>query len=923
MSTSHRVLSAPIPPPQGAAPLPVPPLLEGIVDFAELRDVGAAYVDNTSTISKLAQRRQRMYLSRPDGFGKSVLLSTLKYYFEGRADLFEGLAVGEAMASRAVAQRPVLHLNMEEMGSSIVNLEHNLTRWLSTHEARYKIQVVPEMDTMEGRLEEIIERAFEESKTAMEAQQGGTPSFPGVVVLIDNFHTPLVKSLGTPEERAVRELYDSLFYSLFQNSQVYFLLATGTLSLDHLRNHLHICAPPNDVSTRPEWSDVCGFSIEEIRETFAAHLEATAARHGVTTEALMSELEQHYKAYVFTWGKGFETVYRPSDVLQMLGGYDEFWIQRASSPPSIALDCADFKTIRRSGAFYVDKTEAILGFIGSSETRASHFSFLGRPRRFGKSLLCSTLQCFCEGRKDLFKGLAISRHEKVWSSYCVLSLSFVERSFASPERGKAPPGPQVETVISSRAVLRVISEAISAFLKRYTNAAGNGAGVTLKGAIDMAWLCTGQQTVVLIDEYDYPLNHCRKGDMKKMKGLYHDFFANIKAAAPHLKVLFVTGIMKFSSVGLFSGGNNVKNASFDEWSATCCGFTELEVRQMLELFPDTPEDITMEELKDNFNGYRFSFVGEELVYNPWSILQTLYNKRIGCDWIGTGNVSDVLLERLKKNETEGFDPVLALAEWLSESVTVREDDLISVCLGPGTFTLNACEMGYLTLKEKLAATNKDSREWKVGCPNKEVRHAVANYVIPMMLKTMKSVGNVRDTYTHPMFDALIDGDWKKFIDLLKGLFAAIYPGQKSAVDLGKIASYTDEEAMKNECQESIWRLEYTYQTILVAVLLVAGTHKGCTVAQEVVVAKGCADIVVTTPKHVYIIELKVGKKTAEKGFEQIMERNYASPYLLEKSREVWGVALELHADKRTIGGYKCEALSRDAAVAQHEETEKN
>eukprot|EP00796_Vickermania_ingenoplastis_P001080 gene1080-biopygen870 len=165
---------------------------------------------------------------------------------------------------------------------------------------------------MEGRLEEIIERAFEESKIATEAQQGGTPSFPGVVVLIDNFHTPLVKSLGTPEERAVRELYDSLFYSLFQNSQVYFLLATGTLSLVHLRNHLRISAPPNDVSTRPEWSDVCGFSIEEIRETFAAHLEATAARHGVTTEALMSELEQHYKAYVFTWGKGFETVYRPS-----------------------------------------------------------------------------------------------------------------------------------------------------------------------------------------------------------------------------------------------------------------------------------------------------------------------------------------------------------------------------------------------------------------------------------------------------------------------------------------------------------------------------------------------------------------------------------------------------------------------------------
>eukprot|EP00796_Vickermania_ingenoplastis_P011473 gene11473-biopygen8328 len=266
MSTSHRLLSAPIPPPQGGAPLPVPPLLEGIVDFAKLRRSGAIYVDKTAQLQRLARSEIIAYLSRPDGFGKSVLLSTLKYYFEGRADLFEGLAVGEAMASRAVAQRPVLHLNMEEMGSSIVKLEQNLTDWLITHEARYKIQVVPKTGSMRVRLKEIIERAFEESKIATEAQQGGTPSFPGVVVLIDNFHTPLVKSLGTPEERAVRELYDSLFYSLFQNSQVYFLLATGTLSLVHLRNHLRISAPPNDVSTRPEWSDVCGFSIEEIRD---------------------------------------------------------------------------------------------------------------------------------------------------------------------------------------------------------------------------------------------------------------------------------------------------------------------------------------------------------------------------------------------------------------------------------------------------------------------------------------------------------------------------------------------------------------------------------------------------------------------------------------------------------------------------------
>eukprot|EP00796_Vickermania_ingenoplastis_P006601 gene6601-biopygen4405 len=176
----------------------------------------------------------------------------------------------------------------------------------------------------------------------------------------------------------------------------------------------------------------------------------------------------------------------------------------------------------------------------------------------------------------------------------------------------------------------------------------------------MAWLRTGQETVFLIDDYDYPFWHCREEDAGDMKRLFEDFFANIKAAAPHLKVLFVTGIMKFSSVGLFGGGDNVKNASFDEWCATCCGFTDLEVRHALELFPDTPEDITMEELKDNFHGYRFSFVGEELVYNPWSIVQTLYNKRIELYWIGTGIVDDLLLTRLKQKEKKEFDPFAAV-----------------------------------------------------------------------------------------------------------------------------------------------------------------------------------------------------------------------------------------------------------------------
>eukprot|EP00796_Vickermania_ingenoplastis_P001955 gene1955-biopygen1607 len=167
-----------------------------------------------------------------------------------------------------------------------------------------------------------------------------------------------------------------------------------------------------------------------------------------------------------------------------------------------------------------------------------------------------------------------------------------------------------------------------------------------------------------------------------------------------------------------------------------------------------------------FNGCRFSFAGEELVYNPWSMVQTLYlyNKRIKLHWIGTGMVDDLLLKRLKQEEKKEIHCATALEEWLSDSATLRDGDLESVCLGPGTFTLNGCEMGYLTLKEKLAATNKDSREWKVGCPNKEVRHAVANYVIPMLQENKLSINKVEETYTHPMLAALTDGNVEEFIE---------------------------------------------------------------------------------------------------------------------------------------------------------------
>eukprot|EP00796_Vickermania_ingenoplastis_P002259 gene2259-biopygen1869 len=741
MSTSHCLLSAPIPPPQGAAPLPVPPLLEGIVDFAELRDVGAAYVDKTSTISKLAQRRQRMYLSRPDGFGKSVLLSTLKYYFEGRADLFEGLAVGEAMASRAVAQRPVLHLQMEEMGSSIVKLEQNLTDWLITHEARYKIQVVPETGSMRVRLKKIIERAFEESKTAMDAHQGGTPSFPGVVVLIDNFHTPLVKSLGTPDERAVRELYDSLFYSLFQNSQVYFLLATGTLSLDHLRNHLRISAPPNDVSTKPEWSDVCGFSIKEIRETFAAHLEVKCVSLEVSADSLLSALEQHCNAHQFC--DAGSLLYSHNDVLEVMGMtekvarsarsaasllYRRIALRRTDTAVVRHSQSSDFSDMVHEGSRFVDKTE--WAWHIANRLGHSHIVFM-RPRRFGKTTLASTMKHYYEGRKELFVGLKAAELEskrlidEQWVRRPVLFLS-MDIDFSDE--------PSFRNSVLNR---------LEPYCKMY-NAPCSEAKPLNQIFIDLilaAQRQTGHRPVIIIDEFQWPTLKSESLDetvRTKIQEAYIVFLGALKKEATNIHRTFITGIVyvKFLSEKGSSLLNHLTNTTFDPVLSTACGFTEEEMRATfpleLERLYDTPElagkraedsnkiEVVMNELRERFNGYRFSPDPCAAVYNPWSVMQSLSKQAVAYYWAGEGP-SSAMLQLLKNNDVGYLKELRRKTisrESLLNNALIHTQDI-------GSTPLYALYCGYLTLLDASAQDGTLPTECAIDFPNKEVRLAVA------------------------------------------------------------------------------------------------------------------------------------------------------------------------------------------------------
>eukprot|EP00796_Vickermania_ingenoplastis_P002262 gene2262-biopygen1871 len=630
---------------------------------------------------------------------------------------------------------------MEEMGSSIVKLERNLTRWLSTHEARYKIQVVPEMDTMEGRLEEIIERAFEESKTAMEAQQGGTPSFPGVVVLIDNFHTPLVESLGTPEERAVQQLYHSLFYSLFQNSQVYFLLATGTLSWDHLASHIGISSLPDDVSTTPEWSDVCGFSIEEIRETFAAHLEVKCVSLEVSADSLLSALEQHCNAHQFC--DSGSLLYSHNDVLEVMGMtekvarsarsaasllYRRIALRRTDTAVVRHSQSSDFSDMVHEGSRFVDKTE--WAWHIANRLGHSHIVFM-RPRRFGKTTLASTMKYYYEGRKELFVGLKAAELEskrlidEQWVRRPVLFLS-MDIDFSDE--------PSFRNSVLNR---------LEPYCKMY-NAPCSEAKSLNQIFIDLITAAqhqTGHRPVIIIDEFQWPTLKSESLDetvRTKIQEAYIVFLGALKKEAKNIHRTFITGIVyvKFLSELGSSLLNHLTNTTFDPVLSTACGFTEEEMRATfpleLERLYDTPElagkraedsnkiEVVMNELRERFNGYRFSPDPCAAVYNPWSVMQSLSKQAVAYYWVAEGP-SSAMLQLLKNNDV-GYLKEL-------HRKTISRESLLNNALihikDIGSTLLYALYCGYLTLLDASAQDGTLPTECAIDFPNKEVRLAVA------------------------------------------------------------------------------------------------------------------------------------------------------------------------------------------------------
>ena len=375
-----------------------------------------------------------------------------------------------------------------------------------------------------------------------------------------------------------------------------------------------------------------------------------------------------------------------------------------------------FSIIRRENYMYVDKTEYVYRMTHSD----NKYMFLNRPRRFGKSLLTDTLQCYFEGRKELFEGLAIEKLETEWTAYPILHFDMSTAKNLSKE------GLESELNLKLNAYEKIYGHEDTEI----------EANQRLQGLIKRAYKQTGKEVVILIDEYDAPLldvMHEEK-DLPVLRNVMRNFYSPLKACGKYLRYVFLTGITKFSQLSIFSELNNIENISMDANYAAICGITEEEMRTQMDtdiaLFADrlgTTKEDALQQLKSYYDGYHFAWPSPD-VYNPFSLMAALSKGKIESFWFGSGTPT-YLIEMLNKYKVipqEIGGRKCEAADF--DAPTERMTDITPLFY----------QSGYLTIKGYSAFSGL----YQLDIPNKEVRiglmkSLLVNYVQrPSQLNTL-------------------------------------------------------------------------------------------------------------------------------------------------------------------------------------------
>ncbi len=519
----------------------------------------------------------------------------------------------------------------------------------------------------------------------------------------------------------------------------------------------------------------------------------------------------------------------------------------------IAQGTYDFRVMREDGFRYVDKTALLYPLV--TRGRDSFF-FISRPRRFGKSLMISTLECLFRGERELFKGLAIDKMDYDWESYPILHFNFGTMDVTTLETFQAGFVARVQEVIEDAKATYNPTLAPNDNFSRAIKALAKD---------------RGKPVVILIDEYDAPVGHALN-DIAKAKAIrakLSAFYGEIKNNVGNIRFMMMTGVTRFTQLSVFSALNNLTDLTMDERYATLLGYTDEELganfsktlHRHAEVMGLSYEDYR-EKLRWWYNGYRFSPDCEEKVYNPFAIGQTLgaLKRRFTGTWISTGQTSAVI-NYFTKNQLVELD--------YEHIEGVSEEDL-DVC---GLENIQPISMlyqgGYLTIKKYRRS------RFTLGIPDEEVRRALNSLLVQKFAETPS------DRYRNLTCQALEEADFATFFGNLSDLYAHLTYGSKEA-----------------RVQE------FSFQRILYVLLTSDGSFR---VTAEDRQSQGRADLVAETPERVFVFELKVDG-TPQEALAQIKEKGYAEPYR-HSGKEVHLIGLSFDGQTRRLTGTAAEPLA--------------
>ena len=505
-----------------------------------------------------------------------------------------------------------------------------------------------------------------------------------------------------------------------------------------------------------------------------------------------------------------------------------------------------FSKIREGNFLYVDKTEYVYRMTHS----ASSYMFLSRPRRFGKSLLTSTLHSYFSGREELFRGLAMEKLEKEWIQYPVLHFDMSMAKHVDKDK-----------------LMNLLDFMLTEHERTLgIDAAGTDPNLRLTNLIKRAYEQTGRKVVVLIDEYDAPLLDVvhERENLGVLRDVMRNFYSPLKACDPYLRFVFLTGITKFSQLSIFSELNNIKNISMLPEYASLCGITEEEMREQMgedigrlaDNLGVTPEG-ALGALKSNYDGYHFTWPSPD-IYNPFSLLNALTDSKLNSYWFGSGTPT-YLIEMLNKYHVKPQQ--IGARKVLAESFDAPTERMLDI-------TPLLYQSGYITIKDYSSLTNL----YTLDIPNKEVRMGLMKSLLPNYLHQYTADGL---TTVALLFEAIAGERMDDALRLLQTFLSTI-----------------------PQCDNTDY--EGHYQSLLYTIFSLLGMY----VDVEVRTPKGRVDMVMRTPTTLYVVELKLNK-TADIALEQINLRNYPERFAL-CGLPIVKVGINFDSERHTLGDWVIE-----------------